>query len=315
MKRNILTMVSLMAMAMSLSSCGSFLSVGTGFSVYDDSYYHDGYGSYGLLSYSDARNQALYLSDKMAYEMGLNAAQYAAVYEINLDYLLNLRSYNDFYGSYWARRNSDLRYVLSRYQYDYYMDAGYFYRPLGYQNQTIVYNIYNRYRDPGYYYYARPDNYASYRGGHNRTGSSYYTNRSFGGRTDDIRRNTYSEGYSTQPAPQYNNGSSFGGGRTFGGRVGNGQRMPAGREEGNRSFGSSSSRQQTSPARNRDTSPSYAPAPQRTETGSNHSFGSRSTTPSSSAERTPSFGSSTPSTSAPQRQEAPSGGHFGNGHR
>ncbi|SFG15784.1 hypothetical protein [Prevotella sp. KH2C16] len=315
MKKNMLTMVGLMMMAMSLSSCGSFLSVGTGVSAYDDSYYYDDYSNYGLLSYSDARNQALYLSDKMAYEMGLNAAQYAAVYEINLDYLLNMRSYNDFYGSYWARRNSDLRYVLSSYQYNYYTGAGYFYRPLGYYNNTVVYNIYNRYRDPGYYYYERPNNYASYRGGHNRTGNSYYANRSFGGRTNNIRRNTQVRSSTTRTVPQYNGGSSNGNGRVFGGRVGNGQRASTGRVNGNGNFSGGNARQQTNTTRSRVGSSNNMPTRKRTEGSSNRSFGSRSTTPPSTVTRSSTFGNSSRSTNAPQRQNTPSRGSFGNGHR
>ncbi len=315
MKKNILAIAGLTAMMVSLSSCGSFLSVGAGVSAYDDSYYYDDYSSYGLFSYSDARNQALYLSDKMAYEMGLNAAQYAAVYEINLDYLLNVRSYNDFYGSYWARRNSDLRYVLSRYQYNYYTDAGYFYRPLGYYNNTVVYNIYNRYHDPGYYYYERPNNYASYRGGHNRTGSSYYANRSFGGRTDNIRRNNPVRGSAERTAPQYNGGLGNGNERVFGGRVGNDRRVSTGCVNGNGSFGGGNARQQANTTQDRAGGSINTPAQRHTEGSGNRNFGSRSTTPPSTVTRSSTFGNSSPSTSAPQRQSTPSGGSFGNGHR
>jgi len=42
------------------------------------------------MSYNAAKNEALFLSDKMAYELDLTAAQYEAVYEINLDYLMSL---------------------------------------------------------------------------------------------------------------------------------------------------------------------------------------------------------------------------------
>ena len=37
------------------------------------------------MPYSDARNKALFLSDKMAYELNLTKPQLEAVYEINLD--------------------------------------------------------------------------------------------------------------------------------------------------------------------------------------------------------------------------------------
>ena len=41
--------------------------------------------SANAMSYNAAKNEALFLSDKMAYELNLTDAQYDAVYEINLD--------------------------------------------------------------------------------------------------------------------------------------------------------------------------------------------------------------------------------------
>ena len=37
------------------------------------------------MSYEQARQQALFLTDKMAYELNLTDEQYEAAYEINLD--------------------------------------------------------------------------------------------------------------------------------------------------------------------------------------------------------------------------------------
>ena len=68
--------------------------------------------SASAMSYSQAREQALFLTDKMAYELNLNDAQYEAAYEINLDYLMGINTYDDLYGVYWTRRNMDLRYIL-----------------------------------------------------------------------------------------------------------------------------------------------------------------------------------------------------------
>ena len=45
--------------------------------------------SANAMSYNAAKHEALFLSDKMAYELNLTAAQYEAVYEINLDYLMS----------------------------------------------------------------------------------------------------------------------------------------------------------------------------------------------------------------------------------
>ena len=51
------------------------------------------------MSYTAAKNEALFLSDKMAYELNLTDAQYDAVYEINLDYLMSVNGRNDAYGT------------------------------------------------------------------------------------------------------------------------------------------------------------------------------------------------------------------------
>ena len=74
--------------------------------------------SANAMSYNAAKNEALFLSDKMAYELNLTAAQYEAVYEINLDYLMSLNGHGDVFGIWWDRRNADLRYVLNSWQYD-----------------------------------------------------------------------------------------------------------------------------------------------------------------------------------------------------
>lgn len=41
-------------------------------------------------NYDRARAEALFLSDKMAYELNLSSPQYDAVYEINMDYFLGV---------------------------------------------------------------------------------------------------------------------------------------------------------------------------------------------------------------------------------
>ena len=73
------------------------------------------------MSYNAAKNEALFLSDKMAYELNLTASQYEDVYEINLDYLMNLNGHADVFGIWWDRRNVELRYVLNAWQYDKYI--------------------------------------------------------------------------------------------------------------------------------------------------------------------------------------------------
>lgn len=46
------------------------------------------------MTYSQAKDEALFLADKMAYELNLTDEQYEAAYEINLDYLMAVNDYN-----------------------------------------------------------------------------------------------------------------------------------------------------------------------------------------------------------------------------
>lgn len=128
------------------------------------------------MSYEQARNEALFLTDKMAYELNLTEDQYEAAYEINLDYLMGVTSYDDVYGTYWERRNLDLTYILLDWQLRAFRAASYFYRPLYWADGFWHFAIYARYPHRDYFYYGRPVFYATYRGAHawHVTGSSWY---------------------------------------------------------------------------------------------------------------------------------------------
>ncbi len=129
------------------------------------------------MPYTQARDEALFLSDKMAYELGLTEAQYEAVYEINLDYLLSLNGSTDIRGIWWNRRDTDLRYVLTSWQYERYITLSYFYTPVSWRYNTWVMNVYTRYADRTIFYKARPKVYVSYRGGNNHRDSHFYAGR------------------------------------------------------------------------------------------------------------------------------------------
>ena len=118
------------------------------------------------MSYEQARNEALFLTDKMAYELNLTEEQYEAAYEINLDYLMGVTSYDDVFGIYWERRNLDLSYILLDWQWNAFRAATYFYRPLYWRDGFWHFGIYARYPHRDYFYFGRPVFYASYRGGH-----------------------------------------------------------------------------------------------------------------------------------------------------
>ena len=129
------------------------------------------------MSYTAARNEALFLSDKMAYELNLTDAQYDAVYEINLDYLMSVNGRNDAYGTWWNRRNTDLKYVLTAWQYEKFMDMSYFYRPLTWKNGSWTFNVYSHYSNKSHFYKARPKAYVSYKGGNNKKSDRYYADK------------------------------------------------------------------------------------------------------------------------------------------
>ena len=132
------------------------------------------------MSYEQARNEALFLTDKMAYELNLTDEQYEAAYEINLDYLMGVTSYDDVYATYWERRNLDMSYVLLDWQWEAFCAASYFYRPLYWDGGYWHFGIYARYPHRDYFYFGRPVFYASYRGGHawhHVGGRGYYYGR------------------------------------------------------------------------------------------------------------------------------------------
>ena len=194
------------------------------------------------MSYEQARQQALFLTDKMAYELNLTDDQYEAAYEVNLDYLMGVNTYDDLYGVYWRQRNMDLSYILLDWQYRAFCNATYFYRPLYWDAGYWHFGIYARYPRRDYFFFGRPHFFASYHGGHSwrvNGGRSWYSGRQFGGpRPGGQPRMGMRDGF---------NRGDFGRGRSFGnlprqsstrttvtrdGRFGNG-----GRPDGNRGFG------------------------------------------------------------------------------
>lgn len=180
------------------------------------------------MSYEQARQQALFLTDKMAYELNLTEDQYEAAYEVNLDYLMSVDTYDDLYGAYWRQRNMDLSYILLDWQYRTYLNATYFYRPLYWNAGYWHFGIYARYPRRDYFYFGRPHFYVSYRGGHSwrvNGNRSWYHGRSFGGprpggnprigMRDGFNRGDYGRGRSfgnlnRENRPQMNPNRGFG---------------------------------------------------------------------------------------------------------
>ena len=209
------------------------------------------------MSYEQARNEALFLTDKMAYELNLTDEQYEAAYEINLDYLMGVTSYDDVYSTYWERRNLDMSYILLDWQWQAFINASYFYRPLYWDGGYWHFGIYARYPHRDYFFFGRPVFYASYRGGHawhyvgghgyyhsrrdhyrpagrshfgmldrwnrgdyrGRHHSNHPSNSNYGGHRHSSTRTTVNNGHSTRPRNDGNNGRNPGGSNHGNGRT------------------------------------------------------------------------------------------------
>ena len=132
------------------------------------------------MSYEEARDRARFLTDKMAYELNLNDQQYNDAYEINLDYLMNIRTASDASGVYLEYRNADLRCILYDWQYALFQAATYFFRPILWRATGWFLPVYTIY-SPTLFYYSPPRVYHIYRGGHFRYRHerrvSFYANR------------------------------------------------------------------------------------------------------------------------------------------
>lgn len=116
------------------------------------------------MSYEEARRQAWFLTDKMAYELNLTPEQCDRAYQINLDYLMNVRTASDCNGYYWQYRDADLRCVLFDWQYNLYRTLNYFFRPVRWHQSAWYFPVFDHYRY-GYYYFERPMVCITYRGG------------------------------------------------------------------------------------------------------------------------------------------------------
>ena len=251
--------------------------------------------SVSAMSYQQARDQALFLTDKMAYELNLTDEQYEAAYEINLDYLMRIDNYDDLYGAYWRQRNLDLYYILSSWQYRTYCDAAYFYRPLYWDGGYWHFGIYARYPHRDFFYFGCPNFVITYRGGHSwyhNGGRSWYRGRDwygprYGGPRPGMRdrfdRGSYGTGYRVD-----RNGS-----RSWG----NGSAMPSSqRNNGTRTFGNMRNDNANSPLRNR----TFGNGAQSSSQSNSRSFGM----PRESSTRT--------TVTRPDNSTLSGGSHFGN---
>lgn len=135
--------------------------------------------SMGAMSISKMRENARFLTDRMAYELHLSQMQYDDVYEVNYDFINSVRyimddvvrGYGyavDRYYDYLDYRNEDLRWILSSSQYHLFMSVDYFYRPIYTTHNNWLFRIYDIYHDVKHFYFGKPHHYKTYNGAHSR---------------------------------------------------------------------------------------------------------------------------------------------------
>lgn len=167
--------------------------------------------SMAAMSSKTVRNQTRFLTDKMAYELNLSPEQYNDVYEINYDFIYNVRpqmngvingnnrAMNNYY-SYLDTRNDDLRWVLTDFQYRKFLNIDYFYRPVYASGGSWNLRVYISYPNPLQFFLGIPRHYNTYSGGHYRTHNnnvSFYRNR--------YHQDTYRGSFSVKSNKVYSN--------------------------------------------------------------------------------------------------------------
>ena len=103
------------------------------------------------LSRERASEEADFLTDKMAYELGLTPSQWSDVYEINYDFFRHLGSLSRNYAPERELRDRKLKYVLTVSQWERYRRISYFYTPVSAGLNDWVFAIYSKYTRNKFY--------------------------------------------------------------------------------------------------------------------------------------------------------------------
>lgn len=140
------------------------------------------------LSTSAIRENARFLTDRMAYELDMTPRQYEDCYEINYDFIASVnpimhdvaygyRDAIDIYYTYLDYRNDDLHYILTDRQYIQFMQTEYFYRPIYTYRGDWLFRVYQVYNNKKFFYFDAPLIYRTYAGSHSR---KHYNNGYYG---------------------------------------------------------------------------------------------------------------------------------------
>ena len=126
------------------------------------------------MSYVMMRDHARFLTDRMAFTLGLRADIIDLVYMINYDYIYGVNEYLDDmalgysyaeYNDILYHRDLALRRLLTAAQWARYMSYDYFYRPIVFANNGWRFSIYAYDNRHTYFHYGLPRHYHEYRGG------------------------------------------------------------------------------------------------------------------------------------------------------
>ena len=127
------------------------------------------------MSYEAMRMNARFLTDRMAYTLGLSADLLDDLYYINYDYICGVNDYLDDvalglrYDDYYAvlaARDLALQALLPSYVWTRLMAIDYFYRPISFYGHRWRFSIYAYDNYYNHWYYSAPWGWDRYRGGH-----------------------------------------------------------------------------------------------------------------------------------------------------
>lgn len=127
------------------------------------------------MSVEQSRNEAWFLTDKMAHELRLTNYQWDDVYEVNYDFFRALGSVYSSFTNLEYSRDQKLMYILTVTQWNEYRRHNYFYNPVVAVNGNWSFRIYNHYAT-GKFFDRNHTVVHRYTGNHSNN-TNYYQNR------------------------------------------------------------------------------------------------------------------------------------------
>lgn len=127
------------------------------------------------LSKSRSRDEARFLTDKMAYELDLTDEQLQDIYEINYDYFRSLGPVTGNYDMEYDLRYRNLGYVLYDWQWNEFLLCDYFLRPVYIYHGGWAFGVYNYYVRTHWCFHNH--HWHNYHGGHHMHHNYYLSRR------------------------------------------------------------------------------------------------------------------------------------------